>query len=381
MRNPEDRGGPRSAVDFSTPFMAAGITDPAALQYKQQIETRLRARPAPKGPPIPLLTGEAQEGRTMADQARPARAPGSIIEPTPSPQSPPRGFLPQDLLPEEAVKDPLYREGGGSRYAASQPALALKYGVIRNGQRIAPQQLVSGKGGLSPATVEGLRAVEELNRARASVESPDAHVEREAAASSAGAAARLGAPPKEEKPLTVEERKEVEKEIRGLDDFDYNRFREAVTEDVLNNDEQRKIIESRLTPLSLDDAIVNDCVTQIVPIVVGKFEPEFQSLRAEDDLALKRLIMQEGKSVEVNARYLLDKFSLMTVAAGTRALNRNPLPDYRDQHGNFDEALFWKKFHMVVRRPFHMLAAIGVQYYWFEIRVRRLFVAERLGNG
>lgn len=351
------------------PFVAPGVKDPRAIAYAQQVQERQRARPA-SGLPIPLLTGEAQPGMTMADQAAAARPPaqGSIFEPAAPLSRPPANLLPQDLLPDEATRDPAYREGGGSRYASSQPALAYKYGVIRNGQRLAPQQLVTGKPGLKPETVEGLKALQNFNR------DSDAKVEREAAAGAAGAAARVGESPPADPT-------EVEKALKQLDDFDFNKFREAMMKDIINNDDQRKIIEERLEPLLLDDLLVNGFVTQVVSIVPEKFEPEFQDMSGETELALKRLVMEESKSIEINARYFLEKYSLMSVVAGLRSLNRNPLPDFKDREGNFDDALFWAKFNRVMKFNFHMLASLGVNYFWFDIRVRKLFVAERLKNG
>jgi hypothetical protein len=374
------------ATALVTPFIAPGITDPTALIYKKQIEDRHRAQPTPNAVPIPLLTGEARSGMTMSDQAMQGRQPpqqpqGSIFESTP-PQRPP-AILPQDLLPDEATKDPAYREGGGSRYAASQPQLAYKYGVIRNGQRLVPQQLSTQKPGLKPETIEGIKAIEEANRktveelgrVREKAESPDQRIEAEAAAGTAGASARLaGAVP-------GPDREEVEKAIKKLDDFDFNRFREVMDKDIINNEDQRKLIEARLGPLSLDDMIMNNFVTQTVPIIPGKFEPEFQSLSGEDDLCLKRLIMTESKSLEVSERYFLDKFSLMSVAAGVRSVNRNPLPDFRDQNGDFNDKLFWVKFNRVLKFNFHMLGSLGINHFWFDVRVRKLFAAEKLGNG
>lgn len=356
------------------PYIAPGVKDPRALAYGREIAERQKARPG-SGVSIPLLSGEARAGMTMADQAAAGHQPqpGSIFEPA-SPTRPPQNLLPQDLLPEEATRDPAYREGGGARYATSQPALAYKYGVIRNGQRLAPQQLMTGKPGLKPETVEGLKALGDFNRAT------DARVEAEAAAGSAGAAARLSSPSGDPDPKPAE-REEVEKALKQLDDFDFNKFREAMMKDIINNEDQRKIIEERLTPLQLDDLLVNNFVTQVVPIVPEKFEPEFQDMSGETDLALKRLIMEESKSLEINSRYFLDKFSLMSVVAGVRSINRNPLPDFRDREGNFDDKLFWAKFNRVMKFNFHMLASLGVNFFWFDIRVRKLFVADRLKNG
>lgn len=374
-----------SPVVAAGPFISPGITDPRAIKYRQQVEERTKARPAGGGPSIPLLSGEARSGVTMAEQAAGPRNPaptGTIFEPS-KPSGPPPGLLPQDMLPDAALRDPAYREGSGSRYATSQPQLAYKYGVVRNGQVVPPQKLAGTKSALSQATMEGLQAVEAFNRTRAQAEGPDARIEADAAAGPAGAAARLASPSGDADvtPATADGREEVEKALKGLDDFDFNRFREAMMKDIINNDEQREIIEQRLAPMELDDLLVNGCVTQTVPIVPGKFEPEFQDMSGETDLALKRLIMEESKSIEVNARYFLDKFSLMSVAAGLRAINRNPLPDYRDQDGNFDEKLFWAKFNLVMKYNFHMLASLGVNFFWFDIRVRKLFVVERLKNG
>ena len=91
--------------------------------------------------------------------------------------------------------------------------------------------------------------------------------------------------------------------------------------------------------------------------------------------------MQENKGVEVSDRYLLDKFSLMAVTIGIRGINSNVFPDHLDKDGKFDEDKFWRKFEFVTKYPFHMLASLGVNYFWFDIRVRKLFVAEKIGFG
>ena len=224
----------------------------------------------------------------------------------------------------------------------------------------------------------GIRA--EAKRQKA--ESSDAQIEREAAASAAGAAGRLGNSPTDGPRADPEVTKEkITEAVKNLDDFDFNTFREMMMKDIINNADQQKIIESRCKAMDVSDLIVNGFVTQKVPIIPGKFEPEFRSMSGAEDLAIKRLIMLEGKGAEVSDRYLLDKFSMMAVVVGIHALNNNPLPSHLDKDGTFDDDAFWKKFNMVVRYPFHLLASLGVNYFWFEIRVRQLFVAEKLGNG
>jgi hypothetical protein len=401
---------------FGPPQVAPGVSDPRALGYAQRFAERHPPKystPVAGGPtpPIPRLDSDPVGPLTMSDQANQQRAPairqsgpftgaGSLFSEMPAAAPtgagavpaftrPPPGLLPNDLLPEAARKDPNFREGQGSMYAASQPALAYKYGVIRNKQHLLPQQLQGGptaQGGLKPQTVEDLKRIAELQKnpsttaadVDAKLAAEDRRMMDEAAASPAGMAGRLGnAPTSGPKPDT----ESAEERLKKLDDFDFNTLRDMMMKDIINNEDQRKIIEARCTPMTIDDILTKGYVTQRVPIIPNKFEPAFTSLTGEDDLALKRLVMKESQGIEVSERYLLDKFSLMTLAAGLFSVNSNPMPDFRDDKGHFNEDMFWEKFNRVIRFPFHMLASIGVNYFWFDIRVRKLFVAEQLGNG
>ena len=89
----------------------------------------------------------------------------------------------------------------------------------------------------------------------------------------------------------------------------------------------------------------------------------------------------EAKSLEPSDRYLLDKYSLMGLAVSLRSVNKKQIPLHEDHDGNFDDKKFWEKFNIVVKFPFHMLASLAVNWFWFDMRVRRLFVAEQVGNG
>ena len=85
-----------------------------------------------------------------------------------------------------------------------------------------------------------------------------------------------------------------------------------------------------------------------------------------------------GNNVSQIAGNMID---LESDLRGITRINTTTLPTHLDQGGNFNDELFWKKFNRVLKFPFHMLASIGVHYYWFDVRVRKLFVAERLKNG
>jgi hypothetical protein len=410
--DPEVKKDISNPATFGPPQVAPGVTDPRAQNYAAKFAARhppKYATPVAGGPtpPIPRLDSDPSGDIPMSDQANqqrfrstgPIGGAGSLFSEAAAPAAPggtlpafsrpPAGLLPNDLLPEEARKDPNFREGQGSMYAASQPALAYKYGVIRNKTRVLPQNLGQAPKGLSDKAIQDLKMLQELQQnpgaaqARAAEEAAavDQRLMGEAAAGSAGMAGRLGnAPSSGPTPDAVSE-KTVAEVTKSMDDFDFNTLREVMMKDIINNEDQRKIIESRCLPMTIDDIITRGFVTQRVPIIPNKFEPTFTSLTGDDDLALKRLVMQESRGLEVADRYLLDKFSLMTLAAGLHQINNNPMPDFRDDKGNFEEERFMKKFELILRYPFHMLASIGVNYFWFDIRVRKLFVAESVGNG
>lgn len=182
----------------------------------------------------------------------------------------------------------------------------------------------------------------------------------------------------EEKPLTEEEQKEV---LGQLDNFDFAKFRSILKRDVLNNDSQREIIEKRLKPLDIVEVIMKGRVSQTVPIVPDRFEATFQSYKGEEDLQIKRWITGEIKTLEGPDRYFEDKYSLMGLTIAIKAVNRTPLPDCYNADGELDEEMFWAKYKMVSRFDFHMLSSLHVNWIWFDARVRKLFVAEELGNG
>jgi hypothetical protein len=344
-------------------------------------------------PPIPPLDGPPGDGsQTMAQIAQGQRRgplqQGSIFGPPQSQRPPGPDLRPTDLLPAEAQQDPEFRHGAGSMYATSQPELAMKYGVMRSGQRVPPQQLTArtGPGGTSgpprqlrPETIGDLKKLEELRKTSLDGESGELAATQAAQEGPAGHASSIGSPPTGPGPSLTEE--EIKKKVANLDDFDLSTLHEAMIRDIINNEEQRKIVEARLPPLSLADLVVNYTTTQIVPIVPGVFEVEFESLNGEDDLNLKRMLVEEAKSLRVDDTYLLNKYSYYGLTCAVRAVNKKPLGTHRDEQGNFDEKKLEEKFKRILKMPLPMLAALGPHYFWFDQRVRRLFVAQNIKNG
>lgn len=410
---------PGGGAPFVDPAVAA---NPEVLAYQAGMRARAEGRrrsPLPKKtvpvggapmPPIPNLGGEHRTGLTMAQQAMmerrdqeleaaqhmPQPAPGAPQEttilqelptqlgarPTPQQPSPQADIRPGDLLPDEAVEDPAFIQAMGSRLAASQPQLALKYGVIREGKRIPAQMLTKGEKQLRPETVQDIRRFVELQerqQAQAQAQASGLPQTEEEATGQVSEAARVASMAGNLPGDSTEG--DQKRPGRAVDELDFDVFRQRMMRDLLNNDSQKGIIEARLDPLRLEDLILQNRVRQVVPVQPGIFEPEFQSSRADEDLAIKRLIMDESKTVEVSDRYLLDKYAIMGLTIGVYAINGKPLGQHLDTEGNFSDEAFWTKFNRLCRLPVHMIASLAAQYWWFELRVRQLFVAEKVGNG
>lgn len=341
---------------------------------------------------FPHLEGPFEAGMTMEQQAgrqglrvdervAMAAASSSIIEsPSTSAGPAPLPLTMQDMLPQEATKDPTFQAGSGSMLAVNQPELAAKYGVIRGRQHIPPQVLAGGTapsaGGRRPIqqTLADLSKV--MNASEAPLPKTTQEAEAQVSQSTAGMSQKAGAP------LSSEEVQEVESAIQRMDDFDYDGLRTLINHDILNNPEQRELIESRLKPLDLGEMVMQGRVTQEIIIQPGVFWFELQSLTGDEELALKRLVQAESRGIAVTARYLLDKYAFMAMSLGVVSIVGRPVPyTHLDADGNFSDDKFWEKFRWVMKRPLHMLGCFGVNHTWFEMRCRKLFVVDNIKNG
>lgn len=273
--------------------------------------------------------------------------------------------------------------------ASSQPDLALKYGVLRGGRFVPPQQLSTAtRAALNEKTVEGLEELTKFNKKReeAAAAADLAAADKASDEGSAGAAAKLAETGNLSSPFSPEELAADFAKRGEMDGLDLAALREAIVVDLLNNDEQRKIVEARLAPLSLTDYIMRGFVTQKVPIVPGEYEPEFISYDGNSDIELKRLIFEEQHkanrpSLEGVNRYYIDKYAMMAICLSLKSINNKDYGTVKNSDGDFDEQLFWKKYRQFMRLPFHLIASLGVHYSWFDHRVRRLVRATAIKNG
>jgi hypothetical protein len=158
--------------------------------------------------------------------------------------------------------------------------------------------------------------------------------------------------------------------------FDFSGGGEA--ERVLNNKKRRKEIEDRCAPMNLEDLIMKDEVQQTVPVLPGKFEPRFRTLNPEESLFLKQFLAKESSP---NESYAAEKWGLCQLACSLVSLNGADFPDHRKPDGTPDEELFKVKLKRLMKKSGYLIADMSINYYWFDIRVRRLLAPEKLGNG
>lgn len=161
-----------------------------------------------------------------------------------------------------------------------------------------------------------------------------------------------------------------------LEMFDFSGAGEA--ERILNNKKRRKEIESRCEPMNFEDLILKDEVRQTVPIIPGKFEPQFRTLSPEESLFIKQYL---AKDTNQSDAYSAEKFSLCQITCSLVALNGTLLPDHRKTDGSPDEELFKIKLKRMMKKSGYIIADLSINYYWFDIRVRRLIAPDALGNG
>lgn len=190
----------------------------------------------------------------------------------------------------------------------------------------------------------------------------------------AQASAQAAKDPEKKDEEKVEEKK-VEEDIFEM--FDFNRRSEA--ERVLNNKERRAAIEARCEPMKLQDLIMKDEVRQLVPIVPGEFEVWFRSMTPDENFFIKRYLARNEQGQ--NDQYLLEKFGILQLVCTVVSINGREFASHLNRDGDVDEKTFGEKLKLLLKKSGYIVADLGLNYMWFDIRVRKLLNPEALGNG
>jgi len=173
-----------------------------------------------------------------------------------------------------------------------------------------------------------------------------------------------------------------EEEVKQADEdlfnaFDFTGRNEA--ERILNNKKRRKEIEDRCVEMRIEDLILRDEVQQLVPIIPNKFEVLFRSMTPDENLFIKRYVAKNDSGQ--SDQYVLEKFSICQLVCSVLSINGRALPDHRKTDGDIDEKAFETKLKFLLKKSGYIIADIGINYSWFDIRVRKLLNPDSLGNG
>ena len=341
----------KGTVQFNTPVaeVRRNMQRPPLSPEQQAAQERMAgvktgARPVGGVPPVhipPLDADPLPGGGSMSDQAAALRDPTNPLSPAYSPElaaiaarQRATGQGPFDLLPDSAVEEPGFIPGVGSRIAVNQPSVQQPKQQQR--ERV-----------LRPETVQDLEKLNNLQQTAEQVQANEIKREEEKAV-------------EVEKQIVEEGAKQAAEFGTAIGAEDWN---------LLNNPTRRKEIEARLKPMKLEDILIYGEIRQEVPVIPDKCVFSFRSTNGAEDLAVKRMMFGEAGG----DRYMMDKFSMMNLALGVVSINGMQLPSHMNDKKKFDEALFNKKFEMLMRFPVQLLADMSVQYMWFDYRVRKLF--------
>lgn len=283
-----------------------------------------RMRPVGGVPPVripPLDSDPVEGGGSMQDQAAVLSDPTSPLSPAYSPEL-------AAMRPSASQQRP--------QAPTSSPRIAIK----------APQQ-APGRPPLSAETVEGIQAVQDYQK-RAEEAQREAAEQAERAQQEAAA-------------------KDAEKRERGIDEL-RNLLGDDTQWSRLNNPERRKRIESRCAPLDISDIVVRGEIQQVVPIVPDKLIIVYRTPSGAEDLGVKFLIGEEHGA----DRYMMDKFTMMSLALGVVSINNAELVPCVDANRTFNKEAFQKKLEQLLRYPLSLLTDIALNYFWFDQRVQAL---------
>lgn len=152
---------------------------------------------------------------------------------------------------------------------------------------------------------------------------------------------------------------------------------------ILMNKKRRQEIESRCEAMNFEDLLLKNEVRQVVPVIPGKFEPMFRSTTPEEQLFIRQFIAKEDR--DKTQGYVDQKFGLCQLACAIVSINGIPFPSHLDDNGVIRESLFVAKLKQLMKKSGYIINDLGVQYTWFDLRVRKLLapdtIAEKVGNG
>lgn len=185
---------------------------------------------------------------------------------------------------------------------------------------------------------------------------------------------------KDEKPKAPPTAPAVREALDAMDDLDLDAFMQRVRSDIINNEKERLQVESRLTPMAIEDGLATGEYTQVVPIIPEKFTVTFRSVSHSEISNIRKILFKLQAEDPRIAAVAGEQLGLMTTVASIARINGESYPTHADGKG-FDEELFMSKVDKISRYPSPMIHSLSVHSFWFDQRVRKLFTSDALKNG
>jgi hypothetical protein len=194
-------------------------------------------------------------------------------------------------------------------------------------------------------------------------------------------------PPVEEEPAARPQegsQSQLGESLQEKDDLEMEYLLDRLKQDLINNDEQRDLIEKRVKPMSLADGISSGEFKQLVPIHEA-LNVMYRSVSPMEIEHIRRLVLEMQLRDERLANLSVDRFSLMQTVASIVHINGEALPTHIKDPGTiraeFLDKPFLDKYAVIGGYPSPFIHTLSTHAYWFDLRVRKLFTMEALKNG
>lgn len=266
----------------------------------------------------------------------------------------------------------------------------MTIGQITESQRLARAGGPEGKGGLSPASVQGLAAIAQATK--------EAQLKKEKTMPNDQSQPQppQPAPEQPKQPLPEAESKEKTKEavarkVNDLDDLELEQIMRHIQQDVINNTKERDHVadpkNKRISEIDFADGVATGEFKQWVEVIPTKLRVQYRTVTAMEMQAIRLWLFNMTTKDPRMDRLAGEIFGLAVLVASVVQINSDRKPSHLSQDGQgtygaeFDEQAFEQKYKIFARMPQPLLHAIGTHGQWFDIRVREIFTSDYVKNG
>lgn len=157
----------------------------------------------------------------------------------------------------------------------------------------------------------------------------------------------------------------------------------------VDNQDARKRVEKRLTPLDFEAILTEDRITQEVPIHPKALVVTYQTITNRESVSVVSMAEKEAAELSGTAKSRAGQTLLFqsvmsdyNLAAHLLVFNGRQLPSLSDK-GKVDPAALQQRLELVRDRPNPVTEILQVHLRWFLDRVQRVGqdLEEHLGNG